>query len=315
MSCDLTIIAPIYNEELNIPSLFDRLSKVINKLEIKSEILFVNDGSRDRSMELIRELSKAHSHVKYVDLSRNFGHQVAVSAGIDHAAGNYIAIIDADLQDPPELIPEMYSKMKEGFDVVYAKRRSRKDKNVLKKFAYKFFYRMLSRISSISIPLDTGDFRIISSKVAGLLSKMPEKEKFLRGQIAWIGFRQTFVEYDRDARLQGEPGYSYKKLFKLALDGITSFSNLPLRFATFAGMIVSAISFLLILYALYSHFFLRSATPKGWASLMISVLFIGGIQLLSIGIIGEYLSRISTNVRNRPLYIVGDSNAVLRSDK
>jgi len=305
---DLSVIIPIYNEELNIPDLFDRVKKVLDKIDVSYELLLVNDGSTDNSIVLIKQLAAQHEFVKYIDFSRNFGHQVAVSAGIDHAKGKNISIIDADLQDPPELISEMYTKLKNGYDVVYAKRRSRKDKNIFKKFAYKFFYKLLSRIASVPIPLDTGDFRIMTRRVVEILKKMPEQEKFLRGQIAWVGFKQTSVEYDRDARAQGEPGYSYKKLFQLALDGITSFSNFPLRFATWAGIIVSGISFLLILYALYSHFFLKTTTPKGWASLMISSLFIGGILLLSIGIIGEYLSRLSANVRNRPLYIIGETN-------
>jgi glycosyltransferase involved in cell wall biosynthesis len=305
---DLSVILPIYNEESNIPDLFARIKKVADGLNVRYEFLFVNDGSTDQSIVLIKQLASQYDFVKFIDFSRNFGHQVAVSAGIDHAKGKYISIIDSDLQDPPELIPEMFLKIKEGFDVVYARRRSRKDKNIFKKFAYKFFYRLLAKISTIPIPLDTGDFRIMSRRVVEILKQMPEKEKFLRGQIAWVGFRQTFVEYDRDARAGGETGYSYKKLFGLALDGITSFSNFPLRFASWAGLIVSGISFLLILYALYSHYFLNDTTPKGWASLMISSLFIGGILLLSIGIIGEYLSRLSTNIRNRPLYIIGETN-------
>jgi glycosyltransferase involved in cell wall biosynthesis len=305
---DLSVIIPIYDEEGNIPVLFQRLNEVIAKLNVDTEYLFINDGSGDNSLMLIKELAAKYPFVKYIAFSRNFGHQVAVMAGIDHSSAKAIVIIDADLQDPPELISAMYHKMKEGYDVVYARRRTRKDKSIIKKLAYKFFYRILSRISSVPIPLDTGDFRVMSQRVADFLKQMPEKEKFLRGQIAWIGFNQTFIEYDRDARQQGAPGYTYKKLFQLALDGITSFSNLPLRIATWAGIIVSGVSFLLILYALYSRFFLKETTPRGWSSLMISVLFIGGIQLLSIGIIGEYLSRISNNVRNRPLYIVEEKN-------
>lgn len=308
MMKDLSIIVPIYNEQDNIIPLFERLSKVVSQLNVDTEYIFVNDGSHDKSIFLIKGLAAQYPYVKYINFSRNFGHQVAVTAGIDNATGKAVAIIDADLQDPPELISEMYNKVKEGFDVVYARRRSRKDKSIFKKFAYKLFYRILAKISSTPIPLDTGDFRIITNRVVTFLKQMPEKEKFLRGQIAWMGFNQTFVEYERDARQQGEPGYTYKKLFQLALDGITSFSNLPLRFATWAGIVVSGISFLLILYALYSHYFLKATTPRGWTSLMISILFIGGIQLISIGIIGEYMSRLNANVKNRPLYIVDETN-------
>lgn len=305
---ELSVIIPVFNEEKNISLLHQRLTEVIKKITIDYELLFVNDGSRDNTLILVKNLSAQDTHVRYVNFSRNFGHQVAVSAGLDYCKGKRIVVIDADLQDPPELIAAMHSKMNEGFDVVYARRSRRKDKSVIKKAAYKIFYRVLARISSVPIPLDTGDFRIISRRVAEVLKQMPEQEKFLRGQIAWLGFRQSFVEYEREQRAGGEPGYTWKKLFHLALDGITSFSNVPLRFATVAGLVVSGISFLLILYALYSHWFLGLATPKGWTSLIISVLFIGGIQLLSIGIIGEYISRLGANARNRPLYIVEETN-------
>jgi dolichol-phosphate mannosyltransferase len=304
---DLSIIIPIYNEEGNIKILHERLSSVVNKLNVDTEYIFINDGSRDRSLELIRELAKSNSSIKYIDLSRNFGHQIAVSAGIDKCTGKAAIIIDADLQDPPELIIELYNKWKEGYEVVYAKRRARAGENFMKKFTARVFYRTLQKITSINIPVDTGDFRIIDRKVVLALRSMTEQQKFLRGQISWIGFRQTFVEYDRDARNAGETGYTYKKMIRFALDGITSFSNLPLKFATFAGFFVSGITFLLSIYALYSRLITKDYVP-GWTSLMLAILFIGGVQLISIGIIGEYISRLSTNVRNRPLYLVSDTN-------
>jgi dolichol-phosphate mannosyltransferase len=201
----------------------------------------------------------------------------------------------------------MYHKIKQDFDVVYAKRRSRKDKNIIKKTAYKAFYKILSVISQVKIPLDTGDFRIITRNVADELISMPEQNKFLRGQIAWLGFNQTYIEYDREARAAGEPGYSYRKLFRLALDGIISFSNMPLRLSMFSGFFVFFLSLILICYTLYSYFF-KAFTPQGWASIMISVLFIGGTQLLTIGIIGEYIGRIQNDVRRRPLYVVKTTN-------
>lgn len=305
---EFSVIIPIYNEELNIPNLLTRLRPVVEKTGMSYELLFVNDGSRDRSLQLIKALAQADSHVRYIDFSRNFGHQVAVTAGIDHSKGEIIAIIDADLQDPPELIEEMIALIKQGNEVVYAKRRSRKDKNVLKKAAYKTFYRLLARISNVEVPLDTGDFRVMTRKVAEVLKNMPEQHKFLRGQIAWLGFKQTFVEYDRDVRAAGEPGYTYKKLFRLAFDGITGFSNVPLRIATIMGFVVSGISLALIIYALAGYFFFKSEMPKGWASLMIAVSFIGGVQLLCLGIIGEYISRLQTDIRKRPLYIVNETN-------
>ena len=284
---EISVVIPVFNEEKNIISLHQRLTAVLQKITQNYEMIFVNDGSRDSTLTTVKNLSQADSHVKYISFSRNFGHQVAVTAGLDKAAGSAVVIIDADLQDPPELISEMYLRMKEGYDVVYAKRTRRKDKSIIKKAAYKLFYRILARISSVSIPLDTGDFRIISRKVVDILKNMPEQQKFLRGQIAWLGFQQSFIEYEREQREGGEPGYTWKKLFQLALNGITSFSDAPLRLATVAGLVVSGISFLLILYALYGYLFLGQSTPRGWTSLMISILFIGGIQLLSIGIIGE----------------------------
>jgi dolichol-phosphate mannosyltransferase len=305
---EFSVIIPIYNEELNIPNLLTRLRPVVEKTGMSYELLFVNDGSRDKSLQLIKALALADPHVRYIDFSRNFGHQVAVSAGIDHCKGNIIAIIDADLQDPPELMEEMITLIKQGYENVYAKRRSRKDKNVIKKAAYKIFYRLLARISNVEVPLDTGDFRVMTRKVAEVLKNMPEQHKFLRGQIAWLGFKQTFVEYDRDVRAAGEPGYTYKKLFKLAFDGITGFSNVPLRIATIMGFVVSGISLILIIYALVSYFFFKGDIPKGWASLMIAISFIGGVQLICLGIIGEYISRLQTDVRNRPLYIVNETN-------
>jgi polyisoprenyl-phosphate glycosyltransferase len=303
----LSIIIPIYNEEGNIHLIHDRLTKVCNSITADHELIFVNDGSRDKSIDIIAELSTKHKEVKYINFSRNFGHQAAVSAGLDHAAGEYVCIIDADLQDPPELILDMHQKALEGYHVVYAKRRTRKGESAFKLFTAKYFYRTLDSITSIKIPLDTGDFRIMHKSVVNVVKNMPEKNKFLRGQIAWAGFKQTFVEYDRDQRFSGETGYPLKKMMKFAMDGVTSFSALPLKLATWLGFIVALISFVLIIYALYSKYVLNDY-QSGWASIIISVLFIGGIQLICIGIIGEYISRIFDNVRDRPTYIVQDKN-------
>ncbi len=303
----LSIIIPIYNEEPNINILYERVKKVCSDITPDHELLFINDGSRDRSIQLIYELSKKDPCVKFINFSRNFGHQIAVMAGIDHVKGEAVVIIDADLQDPPELILQMHNKMKEGFEVVYAKRRSRAGEGFLKRFTAKLFYRTLAKITSINIPVDTGDFRIMDHKIVEVLRMMPEQQKFLRGQISWIGFNQTFIEYDRDVRHGGETGYTYKKMIRLALDGITSYSNLPLKFATFAGFIVAGATFVTILYALYSRFITGDVVP-GWTSLILSILFIGGVQLICIGIIGEYISRMSANMRDRPLYIVRESN-------
>lgn len=304
---EISIIIPIYNEEGNIQILHDRLCNVIEGITNSFELIFVNDGSKDASITLIKALAAKDYRVRYLDFSRNFGHQIAVSAGLDHAKGESVVIIDADLQDPPELIAEMYAKMKEGYQVVYAKRRQRQGETFLKTFTAKMFYRILKKITSINIPVDTGDFRIMDKKVVDVLNNMPERNKFLRGQISWIGFNQTYVEYDRDERFAGKTGYTYRKMLRFAMDGITSFSNFPLKVASSLGFIVSGISFFIMIYSLYVRF-VNGHYVEGWTSLMISVLFLGGIQLICVGIIGEYLSRVSDNVRNRPLYVVAEGN-------
>lgn len=303
-----SIIIPLFNEEPNIPTLYQRLSEVLGSFGKEYELVFINDGSRDRTFELIKGLSQTDFRVKYINLSRNFGHQIAVSAGLDACMGDRVVIIDADLQDPPELISEMDAKMNEGFEVVYARRRKRVGESKAKLLTARFFYRILANIASINIPLDTGDFRIMDRKVVDVLKAMPEQNKFLRGQISWIGFRQTFVEYDRAGRHGGKTGYTYAKMFRFALDGITSFSDAPLRLASWMGFVVSGFAFLALIYALWGKFILHQSVP-GWASLIVSVLFLGGIQLISLGVIGEYVSRISSNVKNRPLYVVDETNA------
>lgn len=310
---ELSIVIPVFNEEKNLPSLYTRLKQALEAIPGSHELIFVNDGSSDGSLQHIRKLAASDISVRYIDFSRNFGHQVAVSAGIDHCSGSAVVIIDADLQDPPELIPSLWQKMKEGYEVVYARRKKRAGEGAMKKLTAKLFYRSLARITNIHIPLDTGDFRIMSRKIVQVLQQMPEQHKFLRAQIAWAGFAQTSIEYDRDPRNAGSSGYTYRKMIRLALDGITGFSNLPLKMATIAGFLVSGITFLVSLYALYSRFVSKDYVP-GWTSLILAVLFIGGVQLISIGIIGEYISRISTNVRNRPLYVIQEKNTDAKSE-
>jgi len=303
----LSVVIPVYNEGENLRVVYDRLVLVLQKLNVGYEVIFVNDGSADNSLEVIKDLTESDALAKYVNLSRNFGHQIAVCAGLDFAKGEKVVIIDADGQDPPETIEKLYLKSLEGFEVVYAKRKSRKGDSMFKKSTAKWFYRILQKLTKIDIPVDTGDFRIIDKKVVEQLRRMPERQKFLRGQISWIGFRQTSVEFEREARLGGETGYTIGKMIRLALDGITSFSNFPLRLATISGFLFSIIGFFLILYTLYARFVTQDYEP-GWASQMITIIFIGGIQLIGIGIIGEYISRISDNVRSRPLYVVDETN-------
>jgi dolichol-phosphate mannosyltransferase len=303
---DLSVIIPIYNEEMNLVPMNSRVVSALSPLQLQYEIIYVNDGSKDRSLPIILGLSEENSSVKYIDFSRNFGHQIAISAGLEHAKGERIVIMDGDGQDPPELIPDLINKAKEGYEVVYAKRKKRKGESFLKKLTAKLFYRFLSNITQIEIPLDTGDFRLIHQKVQKVLLKMPEQHKYLRGQIAWIGFNSTFVEYDREERMGGNTKFTYSKMMRFATDGISGFSNWPLKVATMLGFAVSGIAFILILYSLYQKFF--GYTEVGWTSLHISVLFLGGVQLLGIGILGEYLGRVSENVKNRPTYIVKNSN-------
>ncbi|HNY55883.1 MAG TPA: glycosyltransferase family 2 protein [Chitinophagales bacterium] len=304
---DISVVIPVFNEESNLPVLYERLVNSVTSISNDYELIFVNDGSKDNSLNIIKELSLKNPQVKYIDFSKNFGHQLAVFAGLENAKGDTIVIIDADLQDPPELIKELYSKMKEGYDVVYAQREQRVGESWHKLMTAKLFYRFINRLSEVSIPLDTGDFRIISKKINDIIVSMPERNKFLRGQIAWTGFNQTFVSYNREERYAGKTNYSYSKMFSFAFDGITAFSNLPLRLATYLGFAVSLISFFFILYTLYQKYF-KHDVVQGWSSLMVSILFIGGVQLICLGIIGEYLGRIMDNVKQRPLYIVRESN-------
>jgi dolichol-phosphate mannosyltransferase len=303
---DLSIVIPIFNEEMNLVPLNERIQNALLPLGLAHEIIYVNDGSKDASLGIIRGLSESNPSIKYIDFSRNFGHQIAITAGLEYARGSRIIIMDGDGQDPPELIPQLYAKSLEGFEVVYAKRKKRKGESWLKKITAKLFYRFLANITNIEIPLDTGDFRLIHQKVQRVLKNMPEQHKYLRGQIAWIGFNATSVEYDREERMGGNTKFTYSKMMRFATDGISSFSNWPLKVATMLGFAVSAIAFLLIVYSLYQKFF--GYTEVGWTSLHISVLFLGGVQLLGIGILGEYLGRVSENVKNRPTYIVKDSN-------
>lgn len=304
---EISAIVPSYNEEKNVPLIYERLTKVLSQINPNYEIIFINDYSKDNTLSVIKTIAQEDSHVKYISFSRNFGHQIAVSAGLDLCKGNAVVIIDGDLQDPPELILEMYEKYKEGYKVVYARRKTREGETWFKKATAKIFYRILAAMTSIEIPVDVGDFRLIDKVVVKHLKNMPEKSKYLRGQISWIGYKQTFVEYHRDARLYGKTNYPLKKMIRLALDGITAFSDKPLKMASAIGIISAIISLLAIIYALLSHFIFDSAV-SGWTSLIISVLFIGGVQLITIGIIGEYIARINNDVRNRPLYIIDEDN-------
>ena len=305
----LSIVVPIYNEELIIDELVRRMVAVGEGITPRYEIIFVNDGSRDSSLLKLKEACAQHDKLHYINFSRNFGHQIAITAGMDYARGNAIVTIDGDLQDPPELIAEMYAQFEAGYKVIYAKRRARKGETFFKRFTARAFYRLLARLVSFDIPLDVGDFRLISRDVLEYLKEMKESDKYLRGQIAWLGFKDksTYVYFDRDERKFGKTNYPFKKMLRLAFNGITAFSDAPLKLATSMGFIVCLVSFLIGVYALYSYFIGHDAVP-GWASTIISITFLGGVQLLSLGILGEYISRIINNVRRRPLYVIDSTD-------
>lgn len=304
----LSVIVPIFNEEENIRLLYDRLLDTLKPIvQNQFEIIFINDGSQDSSITIIKTLANQDSQVKYIDLSRNFGHQNAVFAGMEMCTGESVVIIDADLQDPPELIVSLHQKLGEGYDVVYAKRKERKGESWLKLTTAKYFYRIMNRLSEVEIPLDTGDFRIMTQAVCKIVVGMPEKNKFLRGQIAWTGFEQTYIEYERQERNSGDTKYSYAKMFKFAMDGISAFSNIPLKIATWLGFFTAGVAVTMFIRTLYVRLFTDDYVV-GWSSLMVTLLFLGGVQLIGIGILGEYLGRVLDNVKNRPSYIVRETN-------
>ena len=299
----LTVVIPLYNEEQILPELSRRLRETLEGRGIPYRLLFVNDGSRDGTMARLRSLAAADPRVRVLSFSRNFGHQISISAGIAHADGDAVVVMDGDLQDPPEVIPDLLRKWSEGYDVVYAVRKKRKE-GMLKRSCYSAFYRILRRISSVEIPLDSGDFSLMDARVVALLRGFPERNRFLRGLRSWVGFRQTEWAYERMPRLSGEPKYRTRHLLKLALDGFFAFSTVPLQVATYLGFLSAALGFLYLLYALASRFLYNN--PAGWTSLAAIILFLGGTQLLILGILGEYLGRVYEEVKQRPLYVLDE---------
>ncbi|MBI5642860.1 MAG: glycosyltransferase family 2 protein [Deltaproteobacteria bacterium] len=311
----ISVVTPVYNEEAILPEFHRRLTLVLKAFGEPYEIVFVNDGSRDNSLALMKGISGRDKCVKVVNLSRNFGHQTAITAGLDYAIGDSVAIMDSDLQDPPEVLPGFFNKCREGYDVIYAVRKNRKE-GVFKKAAYGSFYRLLKKMANIDIPLDSGDFCVLSRRALDILKSMPERNRFLRGLRGWIGLKQTGLEYDRDKRYAGEVKYTFSKLVKLAFDGFVSFSYVPLRLASFMGLLVSLMSFLGILIIFYLSFFTsRTVSVPGWASVIVTILFLGGVQLVSIGIIGEYIGRVYDEVKQRPLYVVQDAIGFDKQEK
>jgi polyisoprenyl-phosphate glycosyltransferase len=304
-----SVIIPMYNEEAVIEETYRRLKKVMNSTGQPYELLFVNDGSKDLSADIIRDYCSWDPAVKLIDFSRNFGHQIAITAGMDYASGEAVIIIDADLQDPPELILQMIGKWKEGYEVVYAQRIKRKGETWFKKWSASVFYRVLRASTDISIPVDTGDFRLMDRKVVEEMKRLPENNRFVRGLVSWVGFRQTAIEYERDERLAGETKYPLRKMIKLCLDGITSFSIKPLKLSGYLGALVSASGFLYLIYVIYLALF-TDATIRGWPSIIVSMLIFNGFTLLMLGILGEYVGRIYDESKARPLYIVRECRGV-----
>ena len=302
----ISIVIPLYNEELVLQEMRSRVSSMLDALHYNSEIILINDGSSDGTCRLAKDICAADKRFKLINFSRNFGHQLAVTAGIEKAKGDAIVIIDADLQDPPELIPDMIKKWEEGFHVVYGVRKVRKGESYFKRTTAALFYRLLRLMTNENIPVDTGDFRLIDKKVAAQLLQMKERSRFLRGMISWVGFRQCEIEYVREQRFAGTTKYPFRKMLNFAIDGMLSFSQIPLRVSMLFGFISAFFSFLFIVYGLVVKYRYPEYAIPGWASLFIASLFIGGVQLICIGILGEYIGRIYEEVKRRPLYIVDE---------
>lgn len=302
----LSVVVPCLNEQEVICSTHQRLTAALEQAALEFEIIYVDDGSTDATPSLLRELQAQDARVRVVRFSRNFGHQVAITAGLEHASGDAVAIIDADLQDPPEVILEFLQKWMDGYDVAYGMRTERDGEPGYRLFVTKIFYRLLSRLSETPIPLDTGDFRLMDRRVVEELLSMPERDRFVRGMVSWLGFSQVAVPFHRAARAAGKPKYSLLKLFRLAADGIFSFSVSPLRLAVWTGFCASGLAILAMAFAFFERIF-GMVLVKGWTSTMIAILFMGGVQLICLGIIGEYVGRIYGESKRRPLYVIRES--------
>ncbi len=299
-----SIILPVLNEEGNIDTLYARVKSVMDSLKGEYELIFVNDGSYDSTKNMLYKLHKKDSTVKVINFSRNFGHQVAVSAGLQHSKGKYVAVLDADLQDPPEVLPQFFKKLNAGYDVVYAIRKNRKE-SAFKRFAYSLFYRILQKLSNIYIPLDSGDFCVMNERVARAINSLPERNRFVRGLRSWVGFKQIGIEYERSGRNAGESKYSFTGLLKLAFDGIFSFSFAPLQLMFYIGLLALLLSVIGSIIAVYLRFFTSAYKEvPGFATTIILIMFIGGLQMFSMGIMGEYIRRVYDEVKQRPQFII-----------
>ncbi|NEO41295.1 MAG: glycosyltransferase family 2 protein [Moorea sp. SIOASIH] len=305
MNPTYSLVIPVYNEENSILELYRRISIVMDQLG-EVELILVNDGSCDRSLELMRDLHQKDPRVCYLSLSRNFGHQIAVTAGLNFVRGQGIIVLDADLQDPPEIIPVLVEKWQQGYQIVYAQRTQRRRESWLKRFPAYLFYRLLRRLANVEIPLDTGDFCLMDRRVVDVLNAMPERNRYVRGLRSWVGLRQTSVSYVRDPRFAGEIKYTIRKSLALAVDALVSFSKVPLRIATYLGLLATAIALLMAGLVLYWRIFEPNSPVTGFATIMIAIFFLGAVQLVSIGILGEYVGRIYEEVKGRPLYVLSE---------
>ncbi|MBS3030405.1 MAG: glycosyltransferase family 2 protein [Dolichospermum sp. DET50] len=302
-----SLVIPIYNEEENITEMYRRLHHIMEQLDGDVELILIDDGSRDRSLSMMRELHHHDHRVHYLSLARNFGHQIAVTAGLNFVQGKCIIVMDADLQDPPELILSMIDKWHQGYQVVYAQRLSRQQESLLKRLTAYLFYRILRRLAKVDIPVDTGDFCLMDRQVVDILNAMPERNRYIRGLRAWVGFRQTSVLFERSPRFAGDVKYTFGKSLSLAIDGIISFSIVPLRLATYLGLLSAAIALIMILLVLYWRIFTPVSHLIGYTLITISMFFLGSVQLICIGILGEYIGRIYEEVKGRPLYTLRES--------
>ncbi len=306
----VSLVVPVYNEEEVIEALHSRLVQVLGPAVDTFEVIFVNDGSKDRTPAMVDSICHADNRFKALHFSRNFGHQAAVTAGLHAGTGTVVVVIDADLQDPPELIIQMIEKWSEGSDVVYAQKQRRIGVGPLKKSAYYIYYRLLARLTEIEVPPDTGDFCLMDRQIVDLLNAMPERNRYIRGLRAWLGFRQTAILFERPGRYAGVTKYPFRKMMALAIDGILSLSKAPLKIAMYFGFLASAVSFLLALYFVLEKLFGPGHLARGWASTIVVVLFLGGVQLICLGVIGEFIGRIYDEVKQRPLYVIGRSTGL-----
>jgi dolichol-phosphate mannosyltransferase len=299
----VSLVVPVFNEQEVIAAFYDRASRVLRSIDNSSyELIFVDDGSRDTSYTQLAAFAAKDPCVRVLKFSRNFGHQIAISAGIDHASGDCVAVIDADLQDPPEVVAEMVDRWRQGFDVVYGVRSNRAGETRLKLRTASMFYRLLGRLTNIHIPANVGDFRLMSRRVVDQVKNLREKDRFVRGLVSWVGFNQTGLTYRRDARYAGETKYPFRKMLKFSFDGITSFSTVPLKLATWLGSFAAILAVLYLVSVFVQR--LLGYTVEGWATIMVALLFIGSVQLICLGIIGEYLGRIFNEVKPRPMYVI-----------